>query len=88
LHFVKIRNNHANMSLLSFMGWLDEDSDEVNIGEAPSILECIKPDGGLDIGRFLHRQEVISLLELSMLKQTGLIGNSGSPTGSLTSNMP
>jgi hypothetical protein len=66
------------------MGWLDEDSDEVCIGDEPSILESIKPDGGLDIGRFLHHQEVISLLELSILKQTGLIDNSGSPTGSLT----
>jgi hypothetical protein len=66
------------------MGWLDEDSDEFCIGDEPSILESIKPDGGLDIGCFLHHQEVLSLLELSILKQTGLIDNSGSPTGSLT----
>jgi hypothetical protein len=68
------------------MGWLDEDSEEINIGDEPSILECIKPDDGLDIGCFLHHQEVISLLELSMIKQTGFIDNSGSPTGSQTTD--
>jgi hypothetical protein len=31
----------------------DDDGGEVNVDEEPSIMDCIMPEGGLDVGKFL-----------------------------------
>jgi hypothetical protein len=62
---------------------LDDDGDE-GLVEEPSLFPCITPEGRLDTGNFLRQQDKISLLELSSLKEAGLIDNGSAPTHSST----
>jgi hypothetical protein len=59
----------------------DDDDEECHLDE-PSLLECVTQEGQLDVTLFFKRQEKLSLLEWSIMKESGLIDNGGSPTGS------
>jgi hypothetical protein len=41
----------------------------------PSLLACLRSDGGLDISKFMQFQDAPSLFELSLLNEASLIGN-------------
>jgi hypothetical protein len=60
---------------------LNDDVEEHQVDES-SLLDCIDAEGGLKIKNFMLRQQEVSLLELSILNEAGLIDNSNSPCGS------
>jgi hypothetical protein len=59
----------------------DDDDKECHLDE-PSLLECVTQEGRLEVTLFFQCQEKLSLLEWSIMKESGLIDNGGSPTGS------
>ena len=73
----------GTLDIAQALATLDDDGDEGQV-EEPSLFPCITPEGRLDIANFLRQQDQISLLELSSLKEAGLIDNGCSPTQSNT----
>jgi hypothetical protein len=74
-----------NEVLEAFQRLNDDDGGEVNVVEESSIMDCIMPEGGLDVGKFLHWQNLLSLFEMIILKEAGVIDNGCSPTGYVAS---
>ena len=66
---------------------LDDADDEYHVDEL-SLLSCINAEGGLDVAKFLQQGERASLLELTMLKEAGLIDNARNPTDGATLATP
>lgn len=73
----------GTLDIAQALATLDDDGDEGQV-EEPSLFPCITPEGRLDIANFLRQQDQISLLELSSLKEAGLIDNGSAPTHSNT----
>ena len=71
----------GSLDFVQALASLAEDDDVCHIDE-PSIFTCISSEGGLDIHNFLKQQHKISLLELSILKEAGLIDNGSILTNS------
>jgi hypothetical protein len=80
-----IRSDGSLDIMEAFQRLNDDDGGEVNVGEEPSIMDCIMPEGGLDVGKFLRQQNLLSLFEMSILKEAGVIDNGCSPTGNVAS---
>jgi hypothetical protein len=64
---------------------VNDDCEECPVDE-PSLLECITQEGWLDVTLFLQWQEKLSLLELTIIKESGLIDNGGFPASSEVSS--
>ncbi len=59
---------------------LDDVEDECHVDES-SLFSCMNVEGGLDMAKFLQLVEHASLLEMSILKEAGLLDKSNKPTG-------
>jgi len=80
-HFILICLwSDATLDIKTVFRELNEYDDDSPIDE-PSLLAWIKPDWGLEIMQLCQFQEKVTLFELPLLNEAGLIDNDTSSTG-------
>jgi hypothetical protein len=85
--FLKHMRLYGSIDLDRALHLLYDVNDEYHVNEL-SLFSYMTEEGGLDIAKFLQLGECASLLELTMLKEAGLIDNASNPTDDATIATP
>jgi len=70
----------GSIDLQRALNFLTDVEDECHVDES-SVFSCMNAEGGLDLAKFLQVADTASLLELSILKEAGLLDDANTPTG-------
>jgi hypothetical protein len=70
----------GSIDLQRALNFLADVEDECHVDES-SVFSCMNAEGGLDLAKFLQVADTASLLELSILKEAGLLDDANTPTG-------